>query len=193
MGLKILAVTAAAAACLVATLPAQAAILGYHPDADVTSGPYTFDATSGSDLTFDSNTNAFYGSIGVSTTGTTEVFSFFGSPVGFQPFATNAFPSDQLGSFQAYPTTTGISYSVVPETIGFEFSQSDGIHYGLAKIGGEIIDSIYVDTTAGQNISLGVPEPSTWAFMIAGIAGIGLMLRRVKQSMGFRFKDAFSA
>ena len=192
MRFKILAATAAAA-CLGAILPAHAGILGYHPDADVTLGSYTFDATSGSDLTFDSNTSAFYGSIGVATTGTIEVFSFFGSPVGFQPFATNAFPSDQLGSFQAYPTSTGISYSVVPETIGFEFSEVDGTHYGLAKIGGEAIDSIYVDTTAGQNISLGVPEPSTWLLMIAGIGGIGLMLRRARKSMGFRFRDAFSA
>jgi hypothetical protein len=38
-----------------------------------------------------------------------------------------------------------------------------------------------------------VPEPSTWLLMIAGIAGVGLMLRRAKKSMGFGFKDALSA
>ena len=37
------------------------------------------------------------------------------------------------------------------------------------------------------------PEPSTWLLMSAGIGGIGLMLRRAKKTMGFRFKDAFSA
>ena len=37
------------------------------------------------------------------------------------------------------------------------------------------------------------PEPSTWALMIAGIGGIGLMLRRARKTMGFRFKDAFGA
>ncbi len=34
------------------------------------------------------------------------------------------------------------------------------------------------------------PEPSTWLLMFAGIGGIGLMLRRAKQTMGFRLKDA---
>ena len=37
------------------------------------------------------------------------------------------------------------------------------------------------------------PEPSTWLLMFAGIAGIGLMLRRAKKTMGFRIKDPFSA
>ncbi len=37
------------------------------------------------------------------------------------------------------------------------------------------------------------PEPSTWVLMFAGIGGIGLMLRRAKTTMGFRFKDALSA
>ena len=43
------------------------------------------------------------------------------------------------------------------------------------------------------NITSAAPEPSTWLLMFAGIGGIGLMLRRAKETMGFRFKDAFSA
>ena len=38
-----------------------------------------------------------------------------------------------------------------------------------------------------------VPEPSSWLLMIAGISGIGLMMRRARKSMGFRFGDALSA
>ena len=45
---------------------------------------------------------------------------------------------------------------------------------------------------AGGTISA-APEPSIWLLMFAGIGGIGLMLRRAKRTMGFRFKDAFSA
>ena len=41
--------------------------------------------------------------------------------------------------------------------------------------------SFEFDNIAAQTVS-GVPEPTTWAFMIAGIAGIGLMLRRTKQT-----------
>lgn len=37
------------------------------------------------------------------------------------------------------------------------------------------------------------PEPSTWALMLAGVAGIGLMFRRVRKTMGFRFRDALAA
>ena len=36
------------------------------------------------------------------------------------------------------------------------------------------------------------PEPSIWLLSIAGIAGIGLMLRRAKQTVGLRFKDVFA-
>ncbi len=42
------------------------------------------------------------------------------------------------------------------------------------------------------NITSAAPEPSTWLLMFAGIGGIGLMLRRAKKTMGFRFKDALS-
>ena len=45
----------------------------------------------------------------------------------------------------------------------------------------------------GESFPTGVPEPSTWLLMFAGLGGIGLMLRRAKQTVGFRFKDAFSA
>ncbi len=37
------------------------------------------------------------------------------------------------------------------------------------------------------------PEPSTWLLMFAGLGAVGLMLRRAKKTMSFRFKDAFSA
>ena len=37
------------------------------------------------------------------------------------------------------------------------------------------------------------PEPATWALMFAGLAGIGLMLRRARRTMGFRFRDAFAS
>jgi uncharacterized protein YaiE (UPF0345 family) len=45
---------------------------------------------------------------------------------------------------------------------------------------------------AGATVSA-VPEPSTWLLMIAGIGGIGLMLRRAKKSVGFGFRDVSAA
>ena len=39
----------------------------------------------------------------------------------------------------------------------------------------------------------GVPEPSTWLLMLAGIGGIGLALRKAKKVPGFQFKDGRTA
>ena len=183
----------ACATCLGATLPARAAILGYHPDANVALTPYPIDLTPGSELVFDSNYSGFESSIGVATTGTTEVFSVLGAPSYFQPFATNGFPSDQLGSFQTYAASTPIDFTYAIGTIGFEFSEADGEHFGLAKIGGSTISSYYVNTTPGEDISLAVPEPSTWLFMLAGMGGIGVALRKAKHRFRLRFKDALAA
>ena len=54
------------------------------------------------------------------------------------------------------------------------------------------VNASRVIATISPTISA-APEPSTWVLMVAGIGGVGLMLRRAKQTMGFRFKDALSA
>ena len=43
------------------------------------------------------------------------------------------------------------------------------------------------------NIASAAPEPSTWALMVAGIGGIGLVLRRAKKAMGMRSKITLGA
>jgi hypothetical protein len=47
------------------------------------------------------------------------------------------------------------------------------------------ISNLYASATAPGTISA-APEPSTWLLMIAGIGGIGLMLRRAKTAVGLR-------
>ena len=47
--------------------------------------------------------------------------------------------------------------------------------------------------TLNLTIASATPEPSTWLLMIAGIGGIGLMLRRAKKTTGFGSRDALSA
>ena len=63
--------------------------------------------------------------------------------------------------------------------------------------GAYIIADGATDGEGTLNISNGqvsaAPEPSTWLLMIAGVGGIGLMLRRAKKTAGFRFKNAFAA
>ena len=62
----------------------------------------------------------------------------------------------------------------------------------IAFSNGQIIGSGVSYATQVGGVSA-APEPSTWLLMFAGIGGIGLMLRRAKKTMGFRFKDALSA
>ena len=70
--------------------------------------------------------------------------------------------------------------------------------WNLGTLANGASDTITYDYVFGTNQGTvsepsAVPEPSTWLLMIAGIGGIGLMLRRAKQTMGFKFKDAFTA
>jgi hypothetical protein len=51
------------------------------------------------------------------------------------------------------------------------------------------VTSAALDIQVLSNISA-APEPSTWFLMIAGVAGIGLMLRRAKPGVGIRLKGA---
>jgi hypothetical protein len=184
--LKPLAGLAAVALCAVGS-PSYAALVGATLNADVSMHSQSIDLPSGDTLVFDNNTGGFEGSIGVATTGSAEVFSAFGAPDLFEVYATTTFPNQQLGSFQAYPTSTGIPYSVAVGILGFEFTQADGVHYGLADIGGSTISSYLYDTTPGESIPLNAtatvsaaPEPSAWLLMLAGVAGVGTLLRRAR-------------
>ena len=53
-------------------------------------------------------------------------------------------------------------------------------------------DLIYDSASAISSVSA-APEPSTWLLMIAGIGGIGLMLRQARRKTGFRLKKSFAA
>ncbi len=50
---------------------------------------------------------------------------------------------------------------------------------------------VFTNTTA-QSISA-APEPSIWLLMVAGIGGIGLMLRQVKRERALKIRNAFAA
>jgi hypothetical protein len=66
----------------------------------------------------------------------------------------------------------------------FDGSISDVAVYDTALTAADI-SNLYASATAPGTISA-APEPSTWLLMIAGIGGIGLMLRRAKTAVGLR-------
>ena len=121
------------------------------------------------------------------------------------------------GDTQDYPGMQGPATAGEPDQTGAaavnQFSDGDDAIYTFNYTFTPTGRSTTIDFTGQTNQGLGdesfgldnvtvtgvlspmsaVPEPSTWLLMIAGIGGIGLMLRRAKQISGFRFKDAFSA
>ncbi|MBU1377812.1 MAG: PEPxxWA-CTERM sorting domain-containing protein [Alphaproteobacteria bacterium] len=164
--------------------PALAAVTFVPVNIDVSIAPFTYDFGGGSALTFDNNTSGFASELGVQTTGSAQVFSVFGTPSLFQPFAETLFPSQQLGAFASFATSTPVNFSLSSGSIGFKFTLADGDHFGIAQTDGSLIGALYIQGTPGADIDLGspsggaVPEPSTWALLIVGFGLTGGVLRR---------------
>jgi hypothetical protein len=76
-----------------------------------------------------------------------------------------------------------------PETLTFTTTSSSTNISIVGKCGNEFVG---LDNVSLSVISA-VPEPSTWLLMIAGIGGLGLMLRRANKSVGFGFSDVSAA
>ena len=76
--------------------------------------------------------------------------------------------------------TVAHSVGHAPQSDNFAFAQTvtsitwGGVHFGPAGL--RLLNSDGVDFA--QPFSAGVPEPSTWALMIAGFGGAGAMLRQ---------------
>ena len=108
------------------------------------------------------------------------------------------------------------SYILINQTAGTVVSQlnSHGNLSGSADVSlaagnyilgastevGDFASQSGVGTSSGShnesftfNVVSAAPEPATWALMIAGLGGIGLMLRRARKTMGLRLRDGFSA
>ena len=92
------------------------------------------------------------------------------SPIA--PVAINQFFQDKINP----NTWTKISYNLGPVPVGataafVEFSQGIGPIEGNLLAGKVLIDDIYLGVTA-------VPEPSTYAMFLAGLVGIGAIVKR---------------
>lgn len=181
---KVLRSAAMAALFSTCAAPALAAVVFVPVNVDVSAAPFTYDFGGGSSLTFDNNTSGFASVLGVQTAGSAQVFSVFGTPSLFQPFATTLFPSQQLGAFASYASSTAVNFSLSSGSIGFKFTLADGDHFGFARTEGSRIGGLFIQGTPGADLSLGttvgqaVPEPAAWALMILGFGAMGSVLRR---------------
>ena len=88
----------------------------------------------------------------------------------------------------------------------FEYATSGSADFGVGttplftgptssptfKIGNFTFEDAETASTLTVDVSA-APEPPTWLFMIAGIGGIGFLLRRVKSAQDSRPGEAFAA
>jgi hypothetical protein len=158
----------------VTSVAARAAIVFSQPDGDFSAAPYTLSFGGGAaTYTF---TDIYDPSIdpltvaAVSTGGVAMVNSFGGQPIAFQLGTVVGATGYE---FAPLPTPTGIPFSIAEDSIGLEFSLSDGIHYGfVTTLGPEVIQYGY-NTTPGGLITIGVPEPATWVMVMVGFGILG--------------------
>jgi hypothetical protein len=148
------------------------------------SNPDSFVVTSGG-TTLSDYSFANYG-------GNTQSYGGPGVPMGEYAPQTGAVAVDTLGygvhnGFD--DATYAFSYTFVPtgNTTQIAFTSNDNEGVGNEFYG---IDNVSV-TGVTSTISA-APEPSTWLLMIAGIAGIGLMLRQAKSKIGSRLNTGFT-
>lgn len=167
-------------------LPAGAAVVINNTDVNLAAGPYTFGPSAAGQFTFSYNSNGAFdpNPVFVSTTGTAEVTTVFGQPSasftdgrgGGAIFGPNSFPG-----FGAVPTSAAIGASLTDSFLGLRYTDNGNTYYGFARFAGAAFDLFAFETTPGLAINAdavaaiaAVPEPSTWAMMILGFAGIGL-------------------
>lgn len=148
---------------------AGATIVYFQPEADFSPAPYTISFSGGAaTYTFTDIYDPLTDPLtvaAVSTGGTAEVNSFLGQPIAFQLGTVVGATGYE---FAPLPTPTGIPFSIAEDSIGLEFSLSDGVHYGfVTTLGPQVIQYGY-NTTPGGLITIGVPEPATWVMLIVG-------------------------
>ena len=129
----------------------------------------TLDAVGGFDITSVSGT---FGGLGIT--------GLFSNPN--QPFAssTGTFTWDNVlfpSGVQAFDRF-GIAFTTAGGTFNIFDAIADGANTDAAAPYGLIVGETGVETFGTGTIAAAVPEPSTWAMMILGFAGVGYMTYR---------------
>jgi hypothetical protein len=197
--MKTLLLTAAAAAALVLSAPAQAAELvsngGFEAGLTSWTASGTVDVataaiynpccgTTGSEPAFSNNHFVAFGGGNVAGTdlvsqtfadvvGALYTFSF---DIGAFGAGTNDITATVGGVSQTFTVTADNNNDTTFHTNGFSFvgTGSDAVKFTVVALGGDNTDALL------DNVSVigSVPEPATWAMMLTGFLGLGVMLRR---------------
>ncbi len=164
-------------------LPASASIVG-GGNIDLTNGPFTFGPVAGNQFTLSYPSSGFFADTFISTTGSAQVSSVFGQPsVDFTDGRGGdvVYGPGQFGAYSSFPTATDIPFSSTDSFLGLRYTVGNDTFYGYARFAGGDLESYGFETTpntaidASAAIASAVPEPSTWAMLILGFAGLGLL------------------
>ena len=193
---KYIKLTAALFACS-ASIPATAAVSILANNVDLSTVPFTVNVGGGSSFTFsyDPNGSFDFDPVYIQTTGNAAVTAFggfLGIPLAPSTFFTRSVveigPRTSPG-FASFDTAAEVPYSIVEGDLGLRYTIGTDDYYGYARFGGSLLQTVAFETTANTPIltgSLGaVPEPATWAMMIAGFALAGAGMRRKSVRMAF--------
>jgi hypothetical protein len=164
----------AAALGLFAEANAHAAYVITYPGADFSMTPYSIDFGGGLasfTLTDIASTSTVAYMVDAVSTGGNGMVNSFIDPVSFQ---TRSLIGDTGYAFAAFTTPAGIADSAAETSIGLEFSELDGIHYGFVTVHGPEVVAYGYNSTPGAFIATGVPEAATWVMMIAGLGALGM-------------------
>lgn len=161
--------------------PAQAAPLITTLNADLASGPISF-SFMGASFTF-TGTGGFPNYLSVATSGGAAVRTVFGTPsTDFTNRGTVVYDRNTLGGYGSFAALTTIPYTNGENFLGLRVTAGGLDYYGFAYSTNTVLNSFGFETVADTGITattaLGaVPEPASWAFMIAGLGLVGSALR----------------
>lgn len=128
--------------------------------------PPALAANGSSDLGFEiTNQRAFTPGINIGTYGATPDIQFASTAQGLEFLIPSAYFLNPIAGLASYPTATEGGRIVLRLSQSYGYSVAGGSEYGESRLG-EI------------NVLSAVPEPSTWAMMLIGFAGLGFMAYR---------------
>lgn len=184
--MRSLLLTASACALVFATVPASAAIRVLANDYDLTRGPLSVGLDSANRFIFSYDSRFFFDTEPtlVQTTGTaatTAFGGFLGIPLVPSTFFTSAnirVDANIFPGFNQFPVATRIPFSLVAGDLGLRVTIGGEDFFGFARIAGPRLTVAFNDIAGAAIIAGTVPEPASWAMMIAGFGAIGGALRR---------------
>jgi hypothetical protein len=170
--------------------PASAAVVLGGPET-LSATRFTFGPSPMDQFSLSYPVSGFFNDTFVSTTGTAEVASVFGSPsVDFTGGRGGdvIYGPAEFGAYAAFPTATDIPFSATDSFLGLRYMIGDNTFYGFAQFAGGDLERFGFETTPNMAIdasaAIATPELSTWAMMALGFGGTVLLAKRRRS---FRF------